>query len=72
MTTMDMKQWYVSMENAIKLQGRARAQKRARQAENEQKEFKEKLMRAANSQVESDGRILNYDTIYHKCTTNNF
>jgi hypothetical protein len=52
MTAMDMKQLYTSMENTIKLQGRARAAKRAREAEQEQKEFKEKLMRIANSQIE--------------------
>lgn len=52
MTTMDMKQLLNTMEDNIKLQGRARAEKRARQTEHEQKEFKEKLMRAAASQVE--------------------
>lgn len=55
MTTMDMKQLLDSMENSIKLQGRARAEKRARRAEQEQEEFKEKLMRIAASQVELDG-----------------
>ena len=55
MTTTDMKQLINSMENTIKLQGRARAEKRAQQAEREQKEFKEKLMRIAASQVELDG-----------------
>lgn len=34
------------------IQGRARAGKRAREAEREQKEFREKLMRAAASQAE--------------------
>lgn len=52
MTTMDMKQLSDSMVNTIKLQGRARAEKRARRAEREQKEFKEELMRIANSQME--------------------
>lgn len=52
MNAMDMKQLINSMENNIKLQGRARAEKRARKAEHEQKEFQEKLMRAADSQVE--------------------
>ena len=56
MTTMDMKQMLGSMENNIKLQGRASAEKRARQAEREQKEFKEKLMRIAASQVELEGK----------------
>lgn len=52
MTTMDMKQLSDSMVNTIKLQGRARAEKRARRAEREQKEFKEELMRVANSRME--------------------
>ena len=55
MTAMDMKQLLTSMENSIKLQGRAKAEKRARRAEQEQEEFKEKLMRMAASQVELDG-----------------
>ena len=54
MITMDMRQLLDSMENSIKLQGRARAEKRARRAEREQEEFKEKLMLAA-SQVELEG-----------------
>lgn len=54
MTTMDMKQLLDSMENTIRLQGRARAERRAREAEHEQKEFKEKLMRIAASQTELD------------------
>lgn len=52
MTTMDMKQLLDSMENTIRLQGRARAERRVREAEHEQKEFKEKLMRIAESQME--------------------
>ena len=55
MTAMDMKQLLNSMENSIKLQGRARAEKRARRAEQEQEKFKEKLMRIAASQMELDG-----------------
>ena len=55
MIAMDMKQLLNSMEDSIKLQGRARAEKRARRAEQEQEEFKEKLMRIAASQVELDG-----------------
>ena len=55
MLAMDMKQVLDSMENSIKLQGRARAEKRARRAEHEQEEFKEKLMRMAASQMELDG-----------------
>lgn len=56
MTPTDMKQLINSMENTIKLQGRARAEKRARQAEQEQKEFKEKLMRIAASQIELESQ----------------
>ena len=54
MVAMDMKQLLDSMENSIRLQGRARAEKRARQAEHEQDEFKEKLMRIVASQAELD------------------
>lgn len=54
-TTTDMKQLIDSMENTIRLQGRARAEKRARQAEREQEEFKEKLMRISASQMELEG-----------------
>lgn len=56
MTAMDMNQLVNSMEHTIKLQGRARAEKRARRAEQEQREFKEKLMRIAASQVELESR----------------
>lgn len=52
MNAKDMKQLLSSMESNIKLRGRARAEKRAREAEREQKEFREKLMRAAASQAE--------------------
>ena len=55
MIEMDMTQLINSMENSIKLQGRVRAEKRARRAEQEQEEFKEKLMRIAASQMELDG-----------------
>ena len=55
MMAMDMKQLCDSMENSIKLQGRARAERRARRAEQEQEVFKEKLMRMAASQMELDG-----------------
>lgn len=57
MMTMDMSRLLDSMENSIKVQGRARAEKRSRQAEREQKEFKEKLMRAAVSRVELEGMV---------------
>ena len=55
MTAINMKQLLDSMENSIKLQGRARAEKRARRAEQEQEEFREKLMRITASQVELEG-----------------
>ena len=55
MMAMDMKQLFNSMENTIRLQGRARAERRARRAEQEQEEFKEKLMRMAASEMELDG-----------------
>lgn len=58
MDTMDMKQLLNSMESTIKLQGRARAERRAREAEREQKEFKEKLMRIAASQVELESKAM--------------
>lgn len=44
-----------SMENTIKLQSRADAERRARRAEQEQKEFMEKLRQAAVSKAELDG-----------------
>ncbi|MDE6675028.1 MAG: hypothetical protein K2K19_09505 [Acetatifactor sp.] len=54
-TTTDMRQLIDSMENTIRLQGRARAEKRAQQAQREQEEFKEKLMRISASQMELEG-----------------
>ena len=48
----DMTQLLHSMENTLKLQNRARAQ----QAEQEKKEFQEKLMRAAVNKLELDGK----------------
>jgi len=53
--SMDMKQLLDSMESSIRLQGRARAERRAREAEQEQKEFREKLARIAASQTELEG-----------------
>lgn len=55
MINTDMTQLVDSMKNTIKLQGRARAERRAREAEREQKEFKEKLQRIAASQMELEG-----------------
>ncbi len=51
----EMQQIIDSMESTVRLQNRARAERRARKAEQEQKEFKEKLMRAAVSKMEADG-----------------
>lgn len=53
--TSSMKQLLDSMKNTMKLQSRARAERRAHDAEQEEKKFKEKLMRAAASQMELDG-----------------
>lgn len=44
-----------SMENTIKLQNRARAERRAQKAEEEKKDFLEKLRQAAASEMELDG-----------------
>ena len=52
---MDMTQILYSMENTMKLQNRARAERRAAKAEQEKKEFLEKLMRAEASKIERDG-----------------
>lgn len=49
---MDMRQLIASMENTLKLQNRARAERRAEEAERDKKEFQEKLMRAAVSKME--------------------
>ena len=54
MVATDMKQLLDSTENSIKMQERARAEKRARRAEQEQEEFMEKLMRIDASQMELD------------------
>lgn len=51
----DMTQMLYSMENTMKLQTRARAERRAAKAEQEKKEFLEKLMRAEASKIELDG-----------------
>ncbi len=45
-----------SMENTLKLQNRARAERRAQKAEQEKKEFQEKLMRAAVNKMELEGK----------------
>ena len=53
--TTDMKQLIDSMEKSIKLRNRARAEKRADEAEQKKKEFEEKLMRASAGKIELDG-----------------
>lgn len=53
--TTDMKQLIDSMEKSIKLRNRARAAKRADEAEQKKKEFEEKLMRASAGKIELDG-----------------
>lgn len=50
----DMKQVLSSMENSIRLRNRAEAERRAARSEQEKKEFLEKLMRAASSDLELD------------------
>lgn len=50
----EMKQLFSSMEETMKLQYRARAERRAQKAQQEQKDFREKLMRAAAGEIELD------------------
>lgn len=50
----EMKQLFSSMEETMKLQYRARAERRAQKAEQERKDFREKLMRAAAGEIELD------------------
>lgn len=52
---MEMRKWMDTMEDTIKLQNRANAERRAKKAEQEQKEFEKKLMRAAASKAELEG-----------------
>lgn len=51
---LDMRQVLDSMEDSIKMQNRVRMQRRAEKAEQEEREFREKLMRAAESKAETD------------------
>lgn len=44
-----------SMEETIKLQSRAKAEQRARKAQQQEEDFREKLMRTAISEMELDG-----------------
>mgnify|MGYP006968295055 FL=1 len=53
----DMRQVLDSMENALRLRIQADAERRSANAEQKEKEFKEKLMRAAQSKAELDGKI---------------
>lgn len=52
----DMSRLMDSMENTMKLQIRVGAERRARRAEREEKEFLEKLRQAAAGKAEPDGR----------------
>ena len=52
----DMTQLLHSMENTLKLQNRARAERRAQKAEQEKEDFQEKLMRAAVNKMELEGQ----------------
>ena len=54
----DMRQVMASMEESVKLQNQARAERRAAKAAQEKKEFREKLMRAAVSEAELDGKAI--------------
>lgn len=51
----DMTQLLHSMEQSIRLQNRAKAERRAARAEEEKREFQEKLMRAAACKMELEG-----------------
>lgn len=51
----DMTQMLHSMEQSIRLQNRAKAERRAARAEQEKREFQEKLMRVAASKMELEG-----------------
>ena len=50
----DMTQLLHSMERSMKLQNRARAERRAAKAEQEKREFQEKLLQAEASKIELD------------------
>ncbi|MCI9005558.1 MAG: hypothetical protein HFH39_10050 [Lachnospiraceae bacterium] len=51
-----MKKVFDSMENALRLQFQANAERRAAKAEQEEKEFRERLMQAAASKIELDAK----------------
>lgn len=50
-------QIFDSMEHALRMQIQANAERRSARAEREQREFKEKLMRAAASKMEIEGMV---------------
>lgn len=52
----DMKKVLDSMENSLRLQIQANAERRAQKAQQEEKEFKEKLMRIAASEMELNAK----------------
>lgn len=52
-----MKKVFDSMENALRLQFQANAERRAAKAEQEEKEFRERLMQAAASKIELDAKV---------------
>lgn len=52
-----MQQLIDSMENSLKLQCQARAERRANEAERERREFQEKLMHAAVTKTELDSKL---------------
>lgn len=54
----DMTQFMHSMESSMKLQMQANSERRARKAEEEKKDFLEKLRQAAASQAELEGEAM--------------
>lgn len=54
-TIIEMKRMLDSMEDAVRMQNRANARRRAEKAKREREEFEEKLMRAAASKAELEG-----------------
>lgn len=53
----NMTQMLDSMENAVRLRSQAQAERREEEAEQAKKEFQEKLMRAAASDMELEGMV---------------
>lgn len=52
-----MRQFLDSMENSIRLQCQARAERRSEEAERDRKSFQEKLMRAEVTKTELDSMV---------------